>query len=293
MSDIVLKANAKINLFLEVGGRRADGYHDIESVMQSVTLCDIVRISSGAGVAAGIRLACAPLPCDNRNIAYRAAKRFFEAAGITPRADISIEKHIPIAAGLAGGSTDCAAVLYGLNKLWGAPLSRDALHSLAATLGADVPFCLEGGTVLARGIGERLVPCHPLPECAVLIARRGVGVLTAEAYRELDASREGGEYIPRCAAGMLSALEGGRLCDVVSELYNAFSRLSYTAETGVDAIVDICRESGGHALLSGSGPSVFALFEDEATAHEAAERISARFSDAFCAVCRAANKNFE
>ena len=153
MKKIRINANAKINLFLEVGARRADGYHDIESVMQSVTLCDTVTVCAGEEVPEGIRLECGGLYTDERNIAYRAAALFFAESGSEPRADIVIEKRIPIAAGLAGGSTDGAAVLYALNAIYDGVLDDKKLHALAARLGADVPFCLDGGTALARGIG--------------------------------------------------------------------------------------------------------------------------------------------
>ena len=150
MKKIRINANAKINLFLEVGARRADGYHDIESVMQSVTLCDTVTVCAGEEVPEGIRLECGGLYTDERNIAYRAAALFFAESGSEPRADIVIEKRIPIAAGLAGGSTDGAAVLYALNAIYDGVLDDKKLHALAARLGADVPFCLDGGTALAQ-----------------------------------------------------------------------------------------------------------------------------------------------
>ena len=150
MKKIRINANAKINLFLEVGARRADGYHDIESVMQSVTLCDTVTVCAGEEVPEGIRLECGGLYTDERNIAYRAAALFFAESGSEPRADIVIEKRIPIAAGLAGGSTDGAAVLYALNAIYDGVLDGKKLHALAARLGADVPFCLDGGTALAQ-----------------------------------------------------------------------------------------------------------------------------------------------
>ena len=196
---IEINANAKINLFLEVGLRRADGYHDIESVMQAVTLCDKVTVEAGDGVGRGIALECDGLPTDRGNIAYRAAELFCRAAGIEPHVKIHIEKRIPVAAGLAGGSTDGAAVLYALNAIYDGVLDGKKLHALAARLGADVPFCLDGGTALARGIGEQLSECPVLPDCHILIAKRSEGVLTPEAFRELDRSREGVRYTGRSA----------------------------------------------------------------------------------------------
>lgn len=291
MKKIRINANAKINLFLEVGARRADGYHDIESVMQSVTLCDTVTVCAGEEVPEGIRLECGGLYTDERNIAYRAAALFFAESGSEPRADIVIEKRIPIAAGLAGGSTDGAAVLYALNAIYDGVLDDKKLHALAARLGADVPFCLDGGTALARGIGERLTPCAPMPDCHILIAKRGEGVLTPEAYREIDRTREGDDaFLPRRAYRMLAALRSGDLDRVGAQLYNAFGALSYAETLGANAIADICRSHGGYALLSGSGPSVFALFADEKDAAAAEVAVRAAYHDATVCLCRPARK---
>lgn len=288
---IEIDANAKINLFLEVGLRRADGYHDVESVMQAVTLSDKVTVEAGDGVGRGIALECDGLPTDRGNIAYRAAELFCRAAGIEPHVRIHIEKRIPVAAGLAGGSTDGAAVLYALNAIYDGVLDGKKLHALAARLGADVPFCLDGGTALARGIGERLTPCAPMPDCHILIAKRGEGVLTPEAYREIDRTREGDDaFLPRRAYRMLAALRSGDLDRVGARLYNAFGALSYAETLGANAIADICRSHGGYALLSGSGPSVFALFADEKDAAAAEVAVRAAYHDATVCLCRPARK---
>lgn len=288
---IEIDANAKINLFLEVGLRRADGYHDVESVMQAVTLSDKVTVEAGDGVERGIALECDGLPTDRGNIAYRAAELFCRAAGIEPHVRIHIEKRIPVAAGLAGGSTDGAAVLRALRAIFGG-VSTEELMDIAAGIGADVPFCVAGGTALARGIGERLTPCAPMPDCHILIAKRGEGVLTPEAYREIDRTREGDDaFLPRRAYRMLAALRSGDLDRVGARLYNAFGALSYAETLGANAIADICRSHGGYALLSGSGPSVFALFADEKDAAAAEVAVRAAYHDATVLICRPAGKN--
>lgn len=288
---IEINANAKINLFLEVGLRRADGYHDIESVMQAVTLCDKVTVEAGDGVGRGIALECDGLPTDRGNIAYRAAELFCRAAGIEPHVKIHIEKRIPVAAGLAGGSTDGAAVLYALNAIYDGVLDGKKLHALAARLGADVPFCLDGGTALARGIGEQLSECPVLPDCHILIAKRSEGVLTPEAFRELDRSREGVRYTGRSAERMLAALRTGDISEIGNELYNAFGTLPYASRLGADVIAATCRDHGGYPLLSGSGPSVFALFEDENDAARAMSSVRGIYPDAAVFICRPAGKN--
>lgn len=292
MSELVLKANAKINLFLEVGARRPDGYHDIFSVMQSVTLADTVSVRAGEGTSPGIRLECSSLPADKRNIAYRAAEIFYTETGLEPRVDITIEKHIPVAAGLAGGSTDGAATLYALDSLYGYPLNSERLSACAARLGADVPFCLFGGTMLAGGIGERLVPCAPMPDCSVLIAKRSEGVLTPQAFGALDRSREDADFTLRKSENMLSALEEGSLHRVGGELYNAFASLPYAEALGTHRITRICRDCGGYALLSGSGPSVFALFEREEDSGAAAMALKDEFDDISVFLCRPAKTNY-
>ncbi len=290
MKKIRINANAKINLFLEVGARRPDGYHDIESVMQSVTLSDTVTVMAGDGAESGIRLECGALPTDERNIAYRAAALFCAEAGIEPRVSVVVEKNIPVAAGLAGGSTDGAAVLRALNLIYGGVLDSARLVRIAARIGADVPFCLIGGTMLAGGIGDVLSPCHEMPDCHILIIKRSEGVLTPEAFRELDRSREGVRYTGRSAERMLAALRTGDISEIGNELYNAFGTLPYASRLGADVIAATCRDHGGYPLLSGSGPSVFALFADEKDAAAAEVAVRAAYHDATVCLCRPARK---
>ena len=179
MKSITEKAYAKINISLDVTGRRPDGYHEMLMVMQSVTLCDDVTITLTESAGSHAECNLHFVPGDERNLAVRAANRFFERVGIeNTGAHIVIKKDIPVGAGMAGGSTDAAAVLRGLNKLTGANLSSPELHELAAEIGSDVAFCIAGGTQLASGRGEVLSPLPPLPDCSIVICKPDFSIST-------------------------------------------------------------------------------------------------------------------
>ena len=187
----MIEARAKINLTLDVTGKREDGYHLVKMVMQSVDLHDDVRVTvvRGEKKPRGIVLSCSLpfLPTDERNLAYRAAELFYKETGTTlETCEIFIEKRIPIAAGLAGGSTDAAAVLRALNQLHDTGLSRDRLCEMGLKLGADVPYCLIGGTMLAEGIGEKLTELSPMQPCYVVLCKPPFAVSTKEVYQEID-----------------------------------------------------------------------------------------------------------
>lgn len=259
-------ARAKINLSLDVTGKREDGYHTLDSVMQSVQLCDEVEIDLKP--AGGIEIACgAPnIPRDERNSAYKAAKNFLSRIEMPGQGVwIGIGKKIPSRAGLGGGSADAAAVLLGLNRLMGSPLDEDSLISLAAGVGADVPFCLTGGTKRCEGIGEKLSPASPLPDCLILICKPEAGVSTPEAYRALDA--ESAQEVRRTPA-LLRALEGGELYEISQRLYNRFDETLKIPE--VLRIKDILKKGGALGeLMTGSGSAVFGIFESLERAREA------------------------
>ncbi len=277
-----VEAHAKINLFLDITGRRTDGYHTITGVMQAVSLADRVTVTveepvgkhvcvlgPRPGMAEQITLTCSDptLPTDRKNLAWRAAEAFFAATGRgCRRLCIDINKHIPAAAGMAGGSTDAAAVLRALNELFEYPLTEEALRAVGLKLGADVPFCLAGGTQLTEGVGEVLTPIAPLPDCAILVACAGEGVSTPAAYGALDGmyghfATEA--YAPHYAVRdeLIAALTAGNLDGVADCAFNLFESVILPERPMAVRIRDVMRKSGAVlSMMSGSGPSVFGLF---------------------------------
>ena len=288
-----LQAYAKINLYLDVVAKRDDGYHDIISIMQSVDLCDFVSVVCHEQEPGEIALACdGGLPCDAHNLAYRAAHAYF--AGQVPcKIEITVQKRIPAEAGLAGGSADCAAVLRALNQVFG-KYDEQALIALGTGLGADVPFCLRGGTQITRGIGEMMQPCVPMPDCWLVIARGGAGVSTPQAYRDLDALL--GDFARRKEQSeqnllrLQDAMAKNDLCAMTDEMYNVF-------ESVVLPVHEVARElkqdmlDGGAigAMMSGSGPSVVGVFANEQDAKATRDRIAAKGIAAFA--CRPVKGN--
>ena len=268
MKEYKARACAKLNLYLDITGRRADGYHLLETVMQSVSLYDEVSVSVGEGSGISVRCSREDIPQDGSNTAYRAAEVFLRAAGRTAQADISIEKNIPSGAGLAGGSADAAAVLRCLNDAFGLPLSEGRLMECAAQVGADVPFCLAGGTKLCCGIGEIISPLTPQEEAGVsgrffLVVKPQFGCPTGEAYRRYD-----GQPLPP-HGGMehfrSSLCSGG----FAGEMYNVFRRL-YSDER-IERLCGRLTELGAEgAELTGSGSAVFGVFDRRDTAENAA-----------------------
>lgn len=252
---------AKINLFLEVTGQRADGYHDIDSVMQKISLCDRVTVTVSEGSGIGIRTSDRTLPTGPRNLAYRAAEAYLSALGVSYRIDIALFKKIPVAAGLAGGSTDAAGVLQALHAILGG-LSRKELLMLALSLGADVPFCLDRSSARCRGLGELLSPCPGLPDCRILVVRhRCESVSTRDAYCHMDEGRR----TVRSGDSMQKALVTRRLDRIGAEGFNAFESFILPGKPAAAEARRLMREAGAYlALMSGSGPSVFGLFDSTA-----------------------------
>ncbi len=303
--EITRNAHAKINLFLDITGRRPDGYHTITGVMQAVSLHDRVTVSveepvgkhlcalgPRPGAAEQITLTCSnpDLPTDGKNLAWRAAEAFFAATGTgCRRLSIHIDKRIPAAAGMAGGSTDAAAVLCALNELYDHPLSTDALCGVGLTLGADVPFCIRGGTHLSEGVGEELTPLASLPDCTILVACAGEGVSTPGAYRALDGMYGNfapDAYAPRYAEldALRAALAAADLDGVTAHMFNLFETAILPIHTTARHIKQTMQAAGGAAMMSGSGPSVFGIFHDEPAAAAAVASLSADGIPAW--VCR-------
>ena len=255
------RAYAKLNLSLDIQGLREDGYHELESVMQTVSVWDDLRITIGEGQ--GITLSCdlPYIPTDDRNLAVRAARIFYEALGHpAPDLHIHIEKRIPVGAGMAGGSTDAAAVLRLLNQAEGKPLSGEQLQALGLKLGADVPFCLVGGTCLCGGVGEKLRPLPPMPDCSILVVKPAVSVSTKTAYGLFD------EYEPKIRAdipAMEAALVSGDIHAVAAAMGNSLEAPISAFKPVITAIRDRIRSSGAlGAMMTGSGSAVFGLYPD-------------------------------
>ncbi len=281
---MILKANAKINLSLDLTGLLPDGYHAINTVMQSVSLCDIVTVKNADAVS----LSCSVpgIPTDERNTAYKAAKYFFEKSGITGGADISIEKHIPSEAGLAGGSADAAAVLYALNEMYPGALSEKELFDIALRVGADVPFCLAGGTRLCLSKGEEMTALPPFG-AFVLLAKPRRGVSTGAAFKRFDSAvgleHPDNERVFACYA----ASEGEK---AAAYSLNIFEQLVELPEC--ERIKSTLTQSGAYyASMSGSGSCFFGLFRDEDTCNAAEKKLKELVP--FTAVCKTAHCGVE
>lgn len=271
MKQIELKALAKINLGLDVLGKRDNGYHDVRMVMQSVYLYDNVKIERKKEPGIELSSNLYFLPTGEGNIAYKAADVLIREFGIEEGVRITLNKHIPVAAGMAGGSSNAAAVLFGMNRLFGLKLSRQELMDRGVKLGADVPYCILRGTVLAEGIGEKLTVLPAMPKCTVLIAKPPISVSTKVVYEALDAKE-----IPEHPDidGLLAGLEKGNLKQVASCMGNVLEDVTIPMHPEIEAIKQVMKDCGAlNAMMSGSGPTVFGLFENKMTARKAQEII--------------------
>ena len=266
-----LRAAAKINLMLDILGKTDDGYHSLFMIMQSVGIFDVVSIDITDNPGE-ISLSCseASLPCDEKNIAYKAATRFFEATNTpNPGIHIDIEKHIPFEAGLAGGSADAAAVLEGLNTLLDADIDVEELCSMGVKIGADVPFCIKGGTMLAMDIGGVLAPLPPVRDNYYILVKPEQGVSTKEAYDAFDSAF--GIHRPD-TNDMLRALVTGDEETMYNKIANVFEQFVEVPERA--DIKGFMRKHGALAhCMSGSGPTVFGLFDDEESALKCSEKL--------------------
>ena len=276
------KAYAKINITLDVAGKRPDGYHDMLMVMQTVTLCDDITVELIEGAASSADCNLHFVPSDERNLAVRAANRFLEAAGIKGvGAHIVMEKNIPVGAGMAGGSSDAAAVLRALNRLTGVNMSCAELEKLAAEIGSDVAFCVAGGTRLASGRGEILTELPPLPDCSIVICKPEFSISTPELFRKLDAVKL------RChpdTAGVCEALQNGDLHRVARRMYNVFEDVPDRRHATIAEIKSSLLDSGAlGAIMTGTGSAVFGIFDDEAAAENAANALSREYKYCYIA----------
>lgn len=268
---MILKAHAKINLLLNVMGIRLDGYHELETIMQTLELHDILEISEAPNIE--IDITGADLPTGPENLAYKAAALLREYSGYTRGIKIKLYKHIPLAAGLAGGSSDAAAVLNGLNQYWNLKIKPKELASLGAKIGSDIPFCLQGGTALVRGRGEIVSPVkHHLPPLGVVLVKPLFGVSTAQIYRLFDQVTN--PFHPDYR-GMLKAIERNDLVGFIKYLGNSLEPVTISLHPEIIKIKKEISNAGAiGTLMSGSGPTVFGLFENLSSAEQAAEKIN-------------------
>jgi 4-diphosphocytidyl-2-C-methyl-D-erythritol kinase len=278
MESIVVKAFAKVNLTLDVLRKRPDGYHDVEMIMQQISLFDEVTLRplpSGIRVFTGHNY----VPDDETNIGWKAAKRFFDETGIQGGVDIVIKKNIPVAAGLAGGSTDAAAVLRGLNSLFSAGLSLEQLMVIGKAIGADVPFCLKGGTCLSEGIGERLTEISVHTDYWIILVKPPVGVSTREVYESLSIERI--RRHPDTLSAKI-ALEEGNVYHLAQAMYNVLEEVTADKLKSIPEIKSRLMSYGAkRAMMSGSGPTVFGIFTRQDRAERALKNIKRHYQEAF------------
>ncbi|WP_374055365.1 4-(cytidine 5'-diphospho)-2-C-methyl-D-erythritol kinase [Rossellomorea sp. FM04394] len=261
---LLVKAPAKINLSLDVLHKRSDGYHEVEMVMTTIDLADRIELTNLSDDTIKILSHNRFVPDDGRNLAYQAAQLLKTRLNIKKGVAISIDKVIPVAAGLAGGSSDAAATLKGLNRLWDLGLSMDELAELGSEIGSDVSFCVYGGTALASGRGEKIKHLPAPPNCWVILAKPTIGVSTADVYKNLDLKNI---THPNTNA-MVSALEHGSYHDICSNLGNVLESVTLDMHPDVAQIKDQMERFGADAvLMSGSGPTVYGLVQYESRLH--------------------------
>ena len=274
-------AYAKLNLTLDVTGKRSDGYHEMLMVMQTVSLSDVIELKKTD--EAGIRAVCnfRYIPTDGRNLAVRAAELFCTKLEIRdPGIRIRMEKNIPVGAGMAGGSADAAAVLRGMNGLFKTNLNRKELETLAEEIGSDVAFCIAGGTALARGRGEILEDLAPMPDCHIVICKPSFSISTPELFRKLDSVNL--RRHPD-TAGMQAAIASGDLRECAMRMYNVFEEVPDRRMRTVAEIKSTMLDYGAFgAVMTGTGSAVFGVWQDRETAEKCAAELSREFR--FCGV---------
>lgn len=274
MDRIELKALGKINLGLDVLGRRENGYHDVRMVMQTLYLYDNVTLIKKEEPGIEIESNLYFLPKDSGNIAWKAANLLMEEFNIPGGIKIILNKYIPVAAGMAGGSSNAAAVLYGMNKMYKLGLSQQELMDRGVKLGADVPYCIMRGTVLAEGIGEILSPLPPMPKCQILIAKPLVSVSTKAIYEAID-SKEIEDHPD--IDGIIEGLKKQDLNKIASSMGNVLEKVTIDMHPEIAQIKNCMLENGAlGAMMSGSGPTVFGIFRSRRAAQEAYEKVKAQ-----------------
>ena len=266
-----LQAFAKINLGLDVLGKREDGYHEVRMIMQTIRMYD--QLDMRKSVEPGIHLTTNKkyIPVDENNLVWRAAKLMMDTCGIMEGVSIHLHKVIPVAAGMAGGSSDAAATLVGMNRLFHCGLSKEKLMELGVQIGADVPYCVLRGTALAEGIGEKLTVLPPMPDCWILIGKPGISVSTKYVYTTLDLNTD---TVHPDIDGMKKALEDGNLYGITVRMGNVLQDVTIPAYPEVERIKEQMKALGAvNAMMSGSGPTVFGIFDNEEKAQKACQKL--------------------
>ena len=273
-------AFAKINLSLDIISKMPDGYHDMLMIMQSVRLCDEVTVECSPGEGIRVETDLPYLPGDERNIAAKAAIAFFKHAGISGRrTNIRIKKHIPVCAGLGGGSADGACVLQCLDAMFETNLGVECLSEIGALVGSDIPFCVTGGTALARGRGDLLTQLTPIPPCHVVICKPPFAFSTPELFRRVRCEKIRARPD---SDGMVEALERGDLNGVARRMYNVFEDILPRGEREIEEIkYTLLNFDALGAVMTGTGPAVFGLFDDEAPARRAYEHLRESYKECF------------
>lgn len=273
MNQIRLKALAKINLGLDVLRRKEDGYHEVKMIMQTINLHDQIHMKKIEEDEIKIRTNLYYLPNNENNLAYKAAKRLKDEFNLPGGVFINLKKVIPVAAGMAGGSSDAAAVLFGMNKMYGLKLSMQELMDRGVKLGADVPYCIMRGTALAEGIGEKLTKLPAMPKCHILIAKPPINVSTKFVYENLHANDLKPEDHPPVDT-QIEALREGNLEKLVANMGNVLERVTVPEYPVIDEIKKVMMDNGAlGSMMSGSGPTVFGIFTSYTKAKEAYEKI--------------------
>ena len=267
MDSISLKALAKINLGLDVVRRREDGYHEVRMIMQTIHLYDKLDIAKTKEPGIAIKSNLSYVPTNESNLVYKAGKLLMDEFGITEGVSVDLNKRIPVAAGMAGGSTDAAAMLYGMNRMFELGLSQKELMERGVKIGADVPYCLMRGTALAEGIGEKLTQLPPMVKCPVLIAKPQISVSTKFVYENLKLTEE---TIHPDIDQLVTDIKEKDLAAIAGHMGNVLESVTIPAYPIIADIKNKMMESGAvNSMMSGSGPTVFGLFDDEATAKKA------------------------
>ena len=266
-----LRALAKINLGLDVVRKREDGYHEVRMIMQTIQMYDLLKIDKCSEPGIHLTTNLPYVPCDERNLVYKAAKLLMDEFEIRQGVTMNLKKFSPVSAGMAGGSSDAAAALVGMNRLFGLKLSMEELMKRGVTIGADVPYCIMRGTALAEGIGEILTPLSPVPFCYVLIGKPGINVSTKTAYENLNLSQI--QQHPKIDS-MIDAIQAQDLKGMAGLMENVFEPGIIREYPVVQKIKDLMLEGGAlNAMMSGSGPTVFGIFDSRRKMEKTAQKL--------------------